>query len=92
MDQTGRLKRKLDFPALVIERRTVWRPGDNLLTMTFGDGNRYGFLFFRPDGSGYLQVENVTNDRISSFVWSPDGERLAFSAIKESSDAIALNP
>jgi DNA-binding winged helix-turn-helix (wHTH) protein/Tol biopolymer transport system component len=90
--ETGRLKQKLDFPKLVTERKTVWRPGDDLLTMTFGDGNRYGFLFLRPDGTGYRQVDNLTNDRISSFVWSPDGARLAFAAIQESSDAIVLDP
>jgi hypothetical protein len=89
--ETGRLKKKLDFPTLVTERRTAWRPGDNLLTMAFGNGNEYGFLFLKSDGSGFQQIDHVTNDRISSFAWSPDGARLAFAGRQEINDVVLVD-
>ena len=86
----GRLLKKIDFPVLITGRRVVWRPGDDLLTMVLTSGENSGFLLLSPTTNAYQTIENVTNGNISSFVWSPDGERLAFSAKHEASDAFLL--
>jgi DNA-binding winged helix-turn-helix (wHTH) protein/Tol biopolymer transport system component len=88
---SGRLKKKLDFPKSVSERRTTWRPGDDLLTMVFTEGDRSGFLLLSPAGDGFRLLENITAERISSFVWSPDGSRLAFAGKQETSDVVIID-
>ncbi len=39
----------------------------------------------------WSKIENVTNEAISSFGWSPDGKRLAFAANRENSDAVMIS-
>lgn len=87
----GRLLNVIDFPLLITQRKVVWRPGDNLLTMVFKTGENSGFLLLSPADNSYQTIENVTNNKISSFVWSPDGKRLAFAANQEVSDAVLLD-
>ncbi|MEP6704048.1 MAG: winged helix-turn-helix domain-containing protein [Acidobacteriota bacterium] len=89
---TGRLKKKLDFPMSISERRSVWRPHDNLVTMVFTEGDRSGFLLLSPAGDGFRLIDDVTTDTISSFVWSPDGSRLAFAGKQETSDVVIIDP
>jgi DNA-binding winged helix-turn-helix (wHTH) protein/Tol biopolymer transport system component len=88
--ETGRLKNKLDLPIPVTERRTAWRPGDDLLTMIFTEGNSSGILLLAPAGGAYRKVPNLTNHRISAFAWSPDGMRLAFAANQETRDVVLV--
>lgn len=87
----GTLLNKIDFPLLITKRNVVWRPGDNLLTMTIKIGENSGFLLLSTADNSYQTIENVTNDKIASFVWSPDGKRLAFAANQEVSDAVILD-
>jgi DNA-binding winged helix-turn-helix (wHTH) protein/Tol biopolymer transport system component len=87
----GRLLNVIDFPYLITERNVVWRPGDHLLTMVVTSGENSGFLLLSPTNNSYQTIENVTNDKISAFVWSPDGKRLAFTAHQVVSDAVLLD-
>ncbi|MEP6703216.1 MAG: hypothetical protein ABJB34_00260 [Acidobacteriota bacterium] len=89
---TGRLKKKLGFPRSVSERRSVWRPHDDLVTMVFTDGDRSGFLLLSTAGDGFRLIDDVTTDSISSFVWSPDGSRLAFVGKHETNDVVLIDP
>ncbi|HKP70550.1 MAG TPA: winged helix-turn-helix domain-containing protein [Pyrinomonadaceae bacterium] len=88
--ETGRLQNKLDFPDLITERRTAWRPGDDLLTVTYSEGLSEGFLLMSADGLS-RKIPNITNDRITAFAWSPDGSRLAFAAVKTTSDVTEVS-
>jgi Tol biopolymer transport system component len=87
---SGKLLNKIDFPYLVSERRTVWRPGQYLVTMVASMGESFGFLLLSPVDNSHQTIEDVTTDNISSFVWSPDGKRLAFSSNQETSDAVII--
>jgi len=88
---TGKLLNKIDFPNLVTERKTVWRPGDDLLTIGVNVGDGFGFLLMSRTGGVHQTIENVTADKISSFAWSPDGKRLAFSSNQVTSDSVVLD-
>ena len=86
----GKLLNKIDLPVLITNREVVWRPGDDLITMVVTTGPSSGFVLLSTATNSYQTIENVTNEAISSFGWSPDGKRLAFAANQENSDAVMI--
>ena len=58
--------------------------------MAFGNGENAG-LFLWSVADGRMQaLDNVDVGRIGDFAWSPDGSRLVFSQIFETSDVVSL--
>ena len=89
--ESGKLLNKLDFPFPIVERKTAWHPTNQLLTMTFTNGENASFLLLSVNDGKYSTIENIGKGKISSFAWSPDGNRLAFVENHEKSDMVLLN-
>jgi len=81
---------KLEFPLSVSNRRTIWNPTTNVLTIAYGNGENAGILLWSPTNGNLRKLENITAGRIGSFTWSPDGTHLVFSQIFEKSDIVSL--
>lgn len=86
-----RLLRKLEFPIAVTERKTFWHPDMKILTAIFNNGRRVGLLLISISDEGSRIVENIAGGRITSFAWSPDGDRFAFSQTLETNDVVSVS-
>ncbi|MEP7075359.1 MAG: hypothetical protein ABI878_06080 [Acidobacteriota bacterium] len=89
--QTHLLLNKLEFPMPVTQRQTVWNPKNNLLTMAFGNGENSGLLLWSIADGTVQTLNDIDVDRIGAFAWSPDGNRLVFSQVFETSDVVSLD-
>ena len=89
--ETHRLLKKLAFPVPILERKTVWRPTTNLLTMIFNNGENVGILLLSATNGKFETIDNLAVGRVTSFAWSPDGSRFAFSKNSETNDVVLLN-
>jgi len=81
---------KLEFPIPVTQREMAWNPKNDLLTMAFGNGENSGILFWSVVDGKFQIINDVGTGRIGAFAWSPDGSRLVFSQIHQSSDIVSL--
>ncbi|MEZ5428622.1 MAG: winged helix-turn-helix domain-containing protein [Pyrinomonadaceae bacterium] len=88
--QTRRFLKKLDFPVPITERKTVWHPKEGFLTMAFSQGEEQGLLLLWPEDGHYRIINKIAGGKITSFDWSPDGSRLAFSQKFETGDVVSL--
>jgi Tol biopolymer transport system component len=86
----GRLLNKIDFPLLITQRKTLWYPRHNRLTMIYKNAENTGLLFLSPADGKYETIEDFAQGEISSFAWSPDSTRLAYSQTHETRDVVAL--
>jgi DNA-binding winged helix-turn-helix (wHTH) protein/Tol biopolymer transport system component len=86
----GRLLNKIDFPLLITQRKTLWDTRRNRLTMIYKNAENTGLLFLSPTDGKYETIEDFAQGEISSFAWSPDSTRLAFSQTHETRDVVAL--
>ncbi|MEP6901125.1 MAG: winged helix-turn-helix domain-containing protein [Actinomycetota bacterium] len=89
--ESRRILNKLDFPIPIFQRKTVWHPKSNLLTMVFRNGENSGILLWSITDGKFQTIDNIGVGKISSFAWSPDGSRLVFSQNFETSDVVALD-
>ncbi|MBS1793606.1 MAG: winged helix-turn-helix domain-containing protein [Acidobacteria bacterium] len=89
--ESRELLNKIEFPFPITERKTVWRPNTDLLTMTFKKGDDSGILLLSSTTGQFQTIDNLAVGRISDFAWSPEGNRLAFSQVLEKADVVALN-
>jgi Tol biopolymer transport system component len=80
-----------EFPLPVTDRETVWNPRNNLLTLVFGSGETSGIFLWSPESGKFQTLETGAVGKISSFAWSPDGNRLVYSQLFEKSDVISLD-
>lgn len=85
-----RLLNKLEFPVPITERKTVWHPNGKFLTMIFYNGENAGVLLLSATDGTFQTIENITVGKITSFAWSPDGSRFAFSNDFETKDVVSL--
>lgn len=90
-NETGKIINKLDFPISISERSTVWHPNGKFLTMIFNNGENVGLLLLSPTDGKYQTIDNIAKDKITSFAWSPDGNRFAFSHITEIRDVVSMS-
>jgi Tol biopolymer transport system component len=81
---------KLEFPVPVTKRNAVWGPRADLLTMAFGDGENSSIILWSLTDGKSQTLENIDAGRIEAFAWSPDGSRLVFSEVFETSDVVSL--
>ena len=88
--ETRRLLNKLDFPVPITERKTIWHPNDNLLTMIFYNGENVGMLLMSATDGKHQIIDNIGIGKISSFAWSPDGSRLVFTQNFETNDVVSM--
>jgi len=88
--ETHNFLSKLEFPIPVTQREMAWNPKNDLLTMAFGTGENSGILFWSVDTGKFQIVNDVGTGRIGAFAWSPDGNRLVFSQIHQTSDIVSL--
>lgn len=86
-----RLLKKLDFPVSISERKTVWHPKGNLLTMIFNNVETAGILLLSTTDGNFRTIENIGGGKINSVAWSVDGSRLVFSQKFEKSDVVSLS-
>jgi Tol biopolymer transport system component len=89
--ENRRLLNKLEFPIPITERKMVWHPNGNLLTMIFNKGESVGILLLSAADGKFQTMENIATEKITSFAWSPDGSRFAFSQNFETNDVVPLN-
>jgi DNA-binding winged helix-turn-helix (wHTH) protein/Tol biopolymer transport system component len=88
--ETRRLVNKLEFPIPVYQRKTVWHPKNELLTMVFSSGEGSGFLLWSLPDDKFQKIENIGAGEIGAFAWSPDGNRLVFAQNFATSDVVSL--
>jgi DNA-binding winged helix-turn-helix (wHTH) protein/Tol biopolymer transport system component len=88
--RTHKLLTKLEFPMPVTERKTVWNPKTNRLTIVFGSGENSGIFLWSVADDKFQTLETGAAGRIGSFAWSLDGSRLVFSQIFEKSDIVSI--
>ena len=88
--ENHRLLNKLEFPVPITERKTVWHPNNSFLTMIFYNGENVGILLLSATDGKYQTIANIGVGKISSFAWSPDGSRFAFSQKFETNDVISM--
>jgi DNA-binding winged helix-turn-helix (wHTH) protein/Tol biopolymer transport system component len=89
--QTRRFVNKLEFPVTIFQRKTVWNPKNNLLTMIFSSGENSGILLWSVSDGKFQTINNIGAGKISSLAWSPDGNQLAFAQTFENSDIVSLD-
>ncbi len=88
--ENRRLLNKLEFPIPITRRKMVWHPNNNFLTMIFNNSENTGILLLSVADEKFQLIENIAAEKISSFAWSPDGSRFAFSQTFETNDVISL--
>jgi Tol biopolymer transport system component len=88
--ENRRLLNKLEFPVPITERNTIWHPKRGLLTMTFSNGETVGILLLSAADGSFQTIDNIAAGKISSFGWSPGGNRFAFSQNFETNDLVSL--
>lgn len=88
--ENHRLLNKLEFPIPITERKTVWHPNKKLLTMIFNKGENVGILLLSATDGSFQTKENIAASKITSFAWSPEGCRFAFSQQIEKNDVVSL--
>ena len=88
--ENHRLLNKLEFPVPITERKTAWHPNNKFLTMIFYNGENVGILLLSALDGKYQTLDNIGVGKISSFAWSPDGSRFAFSQNYETNDVVSL--
>ena len=88
--ENHRLLNKLEFPVPITERKTIWHPNNKLLTMIYYSGENVGILLLSAMDGKYQTIDNIGVGKISSFAWSPDGSRFAFSQNFETNDVVSL--
>jgi Tol biopolymer transport system component len=88
--RTHALLSKLEFPLPVTKRQSVWNPKSGLLTMAFGSGEDAELVLWSLANGTVETINSVDVGRIGAFAWSPDGNRLVFSQIFETSDVVEL--
>jgi DNA-binding winged helix-turn-helix (wHTH) protein/Tol biopolymer transport system component len=89
--QTHAFLNKLEFPLPVNQRESAWNPKSNLLTMAFGVGGNAGLILWSITDGKVQKIDSVDAGRIGAFAWSPDGSKLVFSQVFETSDVIELD-
>ena len=65
--ENHRLLNKLEFPMLILERKTVWQPNTNLLTMIFNHGENVGILLLSATDGKFETIDNVAVGKVTSF-------------------------
>ena len=88
--QTHDLVNKLEFPMPITQRDTAWNPKNNLITMAFGNGENSNILLWSVADGRIQTLDNIDVGRIAAFAWSPDGSKLIFSRVFETSDVVLL--
>lgn len=88
--ENHRLLNKLEFPVPITERKTVWHPNGKFLTMIFYNGENVGILLLSATDGKFQTIENIAVGKITSFAWSPDGSRFAYSQNFETNDVVSL--
>lgn len=85
-----KLLKKLEFPVSISERKTVWFPKGNLLTMIFNNPENAGILLLSVEDGKSRTIQNIGSGKINSVSWSSDANRLVFSQKFEKSDVVSL--
>lgn len=88
--ENRQLINKLEFPFPITERKTVWYPKNNLLTMIFNKGEDTGILFLSATDGKFWTINNIGTGKITDFDWTTDGSRLVFSQNFETSDVVSF--
>jgi DNA-binding winged helix-turn-helix (wHTH) protein/Tol biopolymer transport system component len=89
--ESRRFLNKLDFPIPIFQRKTVWHPKSELLTMVFTSGETSGILLWSVADNKFRTIDNVGAGKINSLAWSADGSRLVFAQTFETSDVVSLD-
>ncbi len=89
--ESRRFLNKLEFPVPIYQRKTVWHPKNDLLTMIFTSGGSSGILLWSVTDGKYQTIENIGAGKINAFAWSADGNRLVFAQNFETSDVVSLD-
>jgi hypothetical protein len=89
--ESHRLLNKLEFPIPITQREAAWNPRTGLLTMAFRNGDISGLLLWSLSDGKFQTLDNIGVGKIGAFAWSPEGDRLAYSQVFETSEAVALD-
>ncbi|HYJ92088.1 MAG TPA: hypothetical protein VEV84_12315, partial [Pyrinomonadaceae bacterium] len=89
--ESHQLLSKLEFPVPITQREGFWNPQTNLLTMALRNGQNSSLLLWSLTDGKFQTLENVGVGRIGAFAWSPDGTRLVYSQVFETSDVVSLD-
>lgn len=84
------LLNKVDFPLPISERKSVWQPKTDILTMIFYNGGTAGILQLSTVDGKFQTIENIGSGKVTSFDWSADGNRFAFAQNIETNDVISI--
>jgi dipeptidyl aminopeptidase/acylaminoacyl peptidase len=82
--KTGEVKQLTDDPKCQ-EYPIESSPDNRWLTVTSNKRGQLNLFKIRADGSDYTQLTNYSNPVMAGGIWSPDGERIAYS-VNESPD------
>lgn len=85
-----RLLEKLEFPVSITERKTVWHPKGEFLTMIFNNPDNAGILLLSASDGKSRTIQNIGSGKINSVSWSAEANRLVFSQKFEKSDVVSL--
>lgn len=85
-----KLLKKLEFPVSISERKTVWYPKGDWLTMIFNNPENAGMLLLSVTDGKFRTIQNIGSGKINSVSWSADANRLVFSQTFEKSDVVSL--
>ena len=88
--ESHRLLNKFNFPMPILQRKTLWRPNDGLLTLVSNNGENVGILLMSAATGEFRTIDNIAVGIVPSFAWSADGKRFAFARNVETSDVIFL--
>lgn len=66
----------------------AWTPDGQALTFLWGPANHGQVYLIGVDGSGQRLLDATLGDVSGDFDWSPDGERLLFTSIREPFDIV----